>query len=308
MKRKTALVTGGAGFLGSHLVERMVAEGLAVTVVDDLSSGRHTDGDFRFIEADVNRETDLKRLESADIVVHCAALCGVERVINDPRQIIDDFIGTYNICNFVEQKPVQRFIFMSSGEIYGSEAVNAQEEDDVVLWNTHYTRTNYALAKLMGEALTRSLQLGSVIIRPFNVFGSRQTGTGVVRNFFRWACNNEPLQVFNTGSELRAMCYIDDFIEGCWQTIIRDTPALVYNIGNPDNMMSVNRIAETVIDVTGSNSPVHFVSKDYPDKKGVTPNIERARKDLAFHPSVSLSQGIRLMMTELADAKHTVLR
>ena len=235
-------------------------------------------------------------------MLHCAALCGVEQVINDPRQTIDDFIGTYNICNFVKRHAVERFVFFSSGEIYGAYAVDAKEEDDVTLWNTQYPRTNYALAKLMGEALTRSLNLGTVVIRPFNVFGSRQIGTGVVRNFFDWARANEPLRVFNAGTELRAMCYIDDFVEGCWRAIIKDSPAPVYNIGNPANSMSVKEIAKTVIEVANSASPMTFVNKDYPDKSGVTPNIDLALRDLNFSPSVTLKQGLQRMIDEL---EHT---
>jgi UDP-glucose 4-epimerase len=303
MHRKKALVTGGAGFLGSHLVDRMVAEEFDVTVIDNLSRGIHTEGNFRFVEGDVNRERDLQSLDGVDIVVHCAALCGVEQVVNDPKRIIDDFIGTYNICEFVKDRQVDKFVFMSSGEIYGSEAINAKEDDDVVLWNTHHSRTNYALAKLMGEALTRSLQVQYNIIRPFNVFGIRQRGTGVVRNFYSWACSAEPLQVFNHGSELRAMCYIDDFIEGCWQAILRETPTGVYNIGNPYNTMTVNRIAQTVIDVTSSTSDIVYVEKDYIDKQGVTPNIDRAKNHLSYQPQVSLERGIKAMMNECNEGR-----
>ena len=219
MKPSKILITGGVGFLGSHLVDRAVEEGFDVTVIDNLSRGNRTQGPFNFIKGDVNDPADVEKLEPADIVVHCAALCGVEKVITYPDQIIDDFIGTYNICRYAGKNNVSHLLFLSSGEIYGSNAINSHEENDVTLWNTHIQRTNYALSKLMGEAIVRTQQVPFTIIRPFNVFGPRQTGSGVVNNFFRRAIKNRPLEIYNTGQELRAMCYIDDFIQGCFNAV-----------------------------------------------------------------------------------------
>ena len=188
MNKPKILITGGAGFLGSHLVDRMIAEGYEVTVFDDLSRGHIREGKYRFIQGNINSAESLTSLKPVDIVVHCAALCGVEKVVESPMQIIEDFIGTYNICKYAMTNKVSRFVFFSSGEIYGSDAVNVKEEDDVVLWNTHISRTSYALSKLMGESLVRATPIPYVIIRPFNVFGPRQIGMGVVNNFFQ-LCN-----------------------------------------------------------------------------------------------------------------------
>jgi UDP-glucuronate decarboxylase len=99
------------------------------------------------------------------------------------------------------------------------------------------------------------------------------------------------------------MCYIDDFIEGCWQAILRETPTGVYNIGNPYNTMTVNRIAQTVIDVTSSTSDIVYVEKDYIDKQGVTPNIDRAKNHLSYQPQVSLERGIKAMMNECNEGR-----
>jgi UDP-glucose 4-epimerase len=297
--KKRILVTGGAGFLGSHLCDRLYDEGFEITIFDDLSRGQYIHDNARFIKGDVNIADHLNQLESYDIIVHCAALCGVEKVVKAPMQIIDDFIGTYNLCQFALKNSVSKFVFFSSGEIYGSEAINARENEDVTLWNTHQTRTSYALSKLMGESTVRSMTIPSTIIRPFNIFGARQIGLGVVHNFYHWAVNHEPLQIFNQGNELRAMCYIDDFIDGCFQAIVNEQCSPVYNLGNPYNTMTVNRIAQTVINVTQSNSSLQHIPKDYLDKKGVTPDISLAQKELNFDPKVSLEDGLQKMIRYL---------
>src|SRR5919201_5183266 len=196
--RKRMLVTGGAGFLGSHIAHRAAAEGFDVEVFDDLSRGRWTEGPFRFTRGDVNVAREVGVLAPADVVVHCAALCGAEACQRRPQRVLDDYLGTYNICRYARRHRVQRLVFLSTGEIYGPNAIGAREDDDVVLWDTHEPRAAYALSKLMGEALVRRLDVPHVIIRPFNVFGRRQLGPAVVRNFFERAVSGRPLQIYNS--------------------------------------------------------------------------------------------------------------
>jgi UDP-glucose 4-epimerase len=297
------LVTGGAGFLGSHIAERAAAEGYEVTVVDDLSRGTHAAGPFDFVRADVNVAAEVDALAPADAVVHCAALCGVEDCLARPRRVIEDFVGTRNVCRYATRHRVKRLVFLSSGEVYGKEALGIREDDDVLLWNSHEPRTGYALSKLMGEALIRTLEVPHVILRPFNVFGPGQIGPGVVRNFLERALQGEPLQIYNSGRELRAMCYVDDFIEGFFRALVAESPYAVYNLGNPFNAMTVRQIAETVLEVTGSNSGVEYVPKQYPDKRGVTANIDRAATSLGYRPRTSLADGLRATLDHQAMAR-----
>jgi UDP-glucose 4-epimerase len=292
------LVTGGAGFLGSHIAERAARKGYEVTVVDDLSRGTHTEGPFEFVRADLNVAAEVDGLPPADVVVHCAALCGVEDCLARPRRVIEDFIGTRNICEYATRHGVERLVFLSSGEVYGRQAVGAREDDDVLLWNVHETRANYAVSKLLGEALVRTLSIPHVTIRPFNVFGPRQTGAGVVANFVRWALAGEPLQVYNSGRELRAMCFIDDFVDGVLLVLDAEPRREVYNLGNPDNVMPVRAIAEAVLKATGSVSGIEHVRREHSDKEGVIPSIERATEVLGYSPRISLEEGLQLLLAQ----------
>jgi nucleoside-diphosphate-sugar epimerase len=292
------LVTGGAGFLGSHIVARAVAEGFEVTVVDDLSRGIFREGPFRFVRGDVNVAAVVDDLEPADVVVHCAAVCGVESCLADPRRVIDDFTGTENLCRYAERHAVERFVFLSSGEVYGADALGAGEDDDVRLWNVAQPRVNYALGKLLGEARVRTLTVPHLTIRPFNVFGPGQIGAGVVRNFMRWAGRGEPLQVYNRGREVRALCYVADFVDGLFAAMAAGERFPVYNLGNPHNAMTVTSIAAKVLEVSGSPSTLTFVPREYPDKRGVTPDIARAMATFGFSPTTSLDDGLRAMLAQ----------
>ncbi len=295
---KRVLITGGAGFLGHHLALRAAAEGFAVTVADDLSRGTHTVGPFDLLRVDVNDAAAAARLPGADLVVHCAALCGVDPCHRRPKRVLEDFHGTWNVAHHAVACGAERLVFFSSSEVYGPRAEWAREDDDLVLWGPEQPRTNYALSKLMGEALLRTLPIPSVAIRPFSVFGGDQIGPGVVRNFLGWALAGEPLLVHEPGTAVRSLCHVDDFTDGCWRVMTRPLRHAVYNLGNPANTLSVHAIAEAVVRATSSASPIRIVPATWPDKERVTPNIDRARDDLGFAPVISLDEGLRRIVAD----------
>jgi UDP-glucose 4-epimerase len=290
------LVTGGAGFLGSHLVARAAAAGFEVVVVDDCSRGVVTSGPFDLIRADVTVAREVRALPRADVVVHAAALCGEQSCLARPDRVIEDFSGTSNVCDYAVRHDVERLVFLSSGEIYGSEAPDAREDDDVTLWNTDQTRTYYALSKLLGEARVRTLPMPTVVVRPFNVYGPGQNGEGAVRNFMAWASRSEPLQIYDDGTDVRCMCHVDDFVDGCFTAITSEARSPVYNIGNPSEPLTVREIASAVIAVTGSHSGFVYRPMGQTRKRFVTPNIDRARRELGYAPSISLAEGLRSML------------
>lgn len=287
-------VTGGAGFLGSHLVDRLVKEKHDVLIFDNLERSWKINDNAEFIKGDILIEDDVAKIEDIHIMVHLAAVCGVEACIKNPIRIINDFNGTQNVLNRCLEIGVEKVIFFSTGEIYGDNAIDVKEDNQITIWNTHEPRVSYSLSKLLSESLVNFADIESVIIRPFNIYGPRQKGAGVVRNFIEWGLKGEPIRVYNVGTEIRAMCYIDDFIDGVYAAIMKKLGhKSVFNLGNPYTARSVLGIAELVKKLTGDKSEINHIKKGYTDKSGVTPNIDKAKEILDYNPKVTLEDGVK---------------
>jgi len=300
----TAVVTGGAGFLGSHLCDYLVAEGLRVLCVDNLETGslqnvEHLRGDqFLFINHDVTGHLEVE--EPVDFVFHLASPASPIDYLRLPLQTLKvGSYGTHNALGLAKFKRA-RFLLASTSEVYGDPAVHPQPETYWGNVNPIGPRGVYDEAKRYAEALTmayhRQQGVDTCIVRIFNTYGTRMRPHDgrAIPTFTRQALANEPLTVFGDGSQTRSFCYVDDLIRGL-VLLARSGEHLPVNIGNPREL-SLLELAETVIHVTGSKSEIVFEALPVDDPQVRQPDITRAQQLLGWEPQVSLEDGLRRML------------
>jgi dTDP-glucose 4,6-dehydratase len=300
-ERKRAMVTGGAGFLGSHLCERLLDEGLDVVCIDNLITGNlanieHLFGrdGFIFVEHDVTNFIHVAgRL---DYVLHFASPASPIDYLKLPIQTLKvGSLGTHKALGLAKSKGA-RFLLASTSESYGDPLVHPQPESYWGNVNPVGPRGVYDEAKRFSEAMTMAYNrhhgLETRIVRIFNTYGPRmRAGDGrVVPAFICQALDNEPLTVFGDGSQTRSFCFVDDLIEGIWRLLNSDYDEPV-NIGNPSEM-TVLQFAHEIIRIIGSESDVTFKDLPVNDPKVRQPDITLARKVLDWEPTVKLADGL----------------
>jgi dTDP-glucose 4,6-dehydratase len=300
------LITGGAGFIGSHLCDRLLAEGHRVVAMDNLSTGSvdniaHLAGrdDFLFIKHDVTSYIYLEgRL---DAVLHLASLPSPVDYLEKPIQTLKvGALGTHKALGLAMEKGA-RFLLASTSEVYGDPLVHPQQEDYWGNVNPVGPRGVYDESKRFAEALTmayhRAHGVETRIARIFNTYGPRMRldDGRVVPNFIKQALLGEPLTVYDDGSRTRSFCYVDDLVEGLYRLLLSDEVYPV-NLGNPQEM-TVLEFAHKVLKVSGSSSEIMFVipkderTKDDPQVR--QPDISKARRVLGWEPRISLEEGLR---------------
>jgi UDP-glucose 4-epimerase len=308
-----ALVTGGAGFIGSHLVDALLTIGRQVTVVDDLSTGRRGNlptgiapNRLRFVHADVATALAGPLAEERfDEIYHLAASVGVKLVVDDPARCIDNnIVHTSALIRFAQRRRTPTLI-ASSSEVYGkSEKSPFQEDDDVVYGPTTVFRWAYAASKAIDEyiALAAHQQAGLpvVVVRFFNTVGPRQSGQWgmVLPRFVSAALRGEPLTVYGDGTQTRCFC---DARESRWALIrLLTTPPChgkVFNLGS-DRVISIGQLAEMVVRVTGSASRIVTIPFDqayasgFEDLMQRRPDLTRVHGAIGFAPTIPLEQTI----------------
>ena len=306
------LVTGGAGYIGSHLVDRLVHLNHEVTVIDDLSTGNLTNlqavhSDIRFVEATILDADIVETLVGdADVVFHLAAAVGVGHIIEQPlRSLVINTKGAENVITACV-KHDRKLLLASTSEIYGKTAkMPMSEDDDRVLGSTTVARWGYSTAKAIDEHLALAHAehgLRMSIVRYFNSYGPRLDPRGygsVVANLMRQAIDNEPLTVHGDGSQTRCFTYVDDTVEGTLRAALDlRGEGKIFNVGN-DHETSIIDLATTIIAMTGSSSTVQHVSyeqrfgKGFEDTKRRIPDVQRARAVLDFNAGVSLQDGLQ---------------
>lgn len=304
------LITGGAGFLGSHLCDALVARGDAVVCVDDLSSGRignieHHLGEhgFEFIRADVSAGIDAPG--RFDAVAHLASSASPPLYLRRPLETLAvGSKGTENAIRIAERDQA-RFLLASTSEVYGDPAVHPQPEEYWGNVNPIGPRSVYDEAKRFAEALTaayaRTRRVNTAIVRIFNTYGPRMSaGDGrIVTNFIRQALTGEPLTVYGDGSQTRSFCYVDDLVRGLVAMIDSADPGPV-NLGNPQEF-SVRDFASLVLEITGSTSPIEQRPLPTDDPVRRRPEIERAASRLGWRPEISVADGLRRTVTWFAE-------
>ncbi len=316
------LVTGGAGYIGSHLVDRLMADGHCVWVIDNLSTGKianvaHHLGHERFVfvnEDILQRETLEWLVQQVDLIYHLAAVVGVRHVINNPlKGIVTNVRGTEHVLE-AAYKYWRKVIIASSSEVYGkSERVPLAEEDDSILGPTAVGRWSYALAKAIDEHLAfiyHSRGLPTTIVRYFNSYGPRLDPQGygsVVARFIGQALKNEPLTVFDDGRQTRCFTYVDDTVRGTLlAATLPQAEGQAFNIGS-NFETSVLDLASLIIQLTGSNAGVQHVSYQeafgpgFEETRRRVPDVRRAAELLGFEAQVSLEDGLKRTIAWLRE-------
>jgi UDP-glucose 4-epimerase len=297
------LITGGAGFLGTSLASR-VRDRYAVTLLDNLTrdTWRTLDQKQRagieFLRGDVTDRETAEMVADFDLVVHMAAIAGVSNYYEKPFEVMRvNLGGTLNLLEAAAKADTTRFVLVSTSEVYGVQAEDASEDRDISIGHYSEPRWTYALSKAAAEkavlAWGRQFDREAVCVRPFNVYGPGQTGEGAISDMIRRAIRGEPITVHGDGSQMRAWCYVDDFIDGLVSVI--QTPGLlseVFNLGNPDAAATVMELAQEVVRAAESDSEIVIESHFGTDIQRRSPNIDKARGVLFFDPGVALSRGL----------------
>jgi dTDP-glucose 4,6-dehydratase len=300
----TAVVTGGAGFLGSHLCDALVADGYRVICVDNLETGslqnvEHLRGDrFTFMNHDITRHLEIE--EPVDAVYHLASPASPIDYLRLPLQTLKvGSHGTHNALGLAKWKRA-RFLLASTSEVYGDPLIHPQPETYWGNVNPIGPRGVYDEAKRYAEALTmayhRQQGVDTCIVRIFNTYGPRMRPHDgrAIPTFVRQALANDPLTVFGDGSQTRSFCYAGDLIRGL-MALSASGEHLPVNIGNPAEY-TLLELAQKVIEATGATSEIVFEALPVDDPKVRQPDITRARQLLGWEPQVSLEDGLRRML------------
>ncbi len=320
--KRTYLITGGAGFIGSHLAESLLSQGHTVLAIDNLSTGRMeniqhlmANPAFEFARSDIMSDLIvLDRLTSkSDIVVHLAASVGVERIISHPVETIETNIrGTENVLR-ASLRYGCRTIIASTSEVYGKGArIPFAEGDDVLLGPTSKCRWAYAASKMVDEflglAYVYEYKLPVVLVRFFNTVGPRQTGRYgmVIPRFVGQALRNEPITVYGDGNQSRCFCDVADVIRAVEGLAVHpEAPGQVVNIGGKQEI-SILQLAEKVKKMTGSSSPIRKISYDkayapgFEDMQRRVPDTRLVEKLIGWKPRIHLDQTLKRVREDLA--------
>ena len=309
------LVTGGAGFIGSHLVDALLNEGHEVVVLDNLSSGSLSNiachrkaSRFSFVRGSILDQTLLEAvMRDVEGVYHLAALVGVRYVVDDPLLgISTNVLGTECVLRLAARHGI-KVLVASSSEAYGkSSQIPFRESGDSVIGSTDIPRWSYALSKLLDEhlafAYTRQRDLPTVVVRYFNAYGPRLDPRGygsVIARFITQAMSGKPLTVYGDGQQTRAFTFVSDTVRGT--VLAMETPAaegLAFNIGNPSEV-SILQLARQVREAVGADVSINHVPLEvvygphFEESRRRLPDITRARRILGFEPEVPLHMGLR---------------
>jgi dTDP-glucose 4,6-dehydratase len=303
----TAVVTGGAGFLGSHLCEHLLAHGYRVICVDNLESSKlenlaHIrDDDFVFTYHDVIEPIQID--EPVDVVYHLAALASPIDYLRQPLHSLKvGSYGTHHALGLAKWKRA-RFLLASTSEVYGDPKVHPQPETYWGNVNPIGPRGVYDEAKRYAEAMTMAYHghqgVDTAIVRIFNTYGPRMRSHDgrAIPNFMRQAMSGEPLTMYGTGKQTRSFCYVDDLIRGL-VLLAESGEHLPVNLGNPAEF-TLLELADAVLRVTGSKSEIVFEALPIDDPQQRQPDITRAKQILGWEPEIALEDGLRRMLAAL---------
>jgi len=308
------LITGGAGFIGSHLAELLVGSGEEVCVIDDLSTGsarniaaiRHHER-FQFVVDSVaNVPVVTELVDGADVVVHLAAAVGVRLIVESPVRTIECNVHGTEVVLRAAAKKGKRVLVASTSEVYGkSQQVPFHEGQDLVLGPSSKGRWSYAASKLIDEFLAlaywKEKKLPTTLVRLFNTVGPRQTGRYgmVVPTFVRQALAGQPLSVFGTGDQSRCFCHVADVIRAIRDLAISDAAiGEVFNVGSKEEI-TIRALAERVRDAAGSRSTIQTVSYDDAYEQGFedmlrrVPDVSKVERAISWKPTTTLEDVIR---------------
>ncbi len=311
------LITGGAGFIGSHLAESLLLGGHQVTVIDDLSTGclRNIQAvqdhpQFRFILDSVRNEMVMNLLiESCDVIYHLAAAVGVQLIVDRPVHTIETNIHGTEVVLSTANKFRKKVLLASTSEVYGkSEAIPFHEDDDTVLGSTRFSRWSYACSKaideFLGLAYHQQYGLPVIIVRLFNTVGPRQTGQYgmVIPRFVERALRNEPILIYGSGKQTRCFCCVFDVVRALEDLMnCPSAPGRVFNLGS-DEEVTIEDLADRIIRLTNSRSIKKFMTyeevygKPFDDMIRRVPGLKRIQEAIHFQPTYSLDSTLHLIV------------
>ena len=302
---KKIFITGGAGFIANILLSKLIEENKIVAYDnfhrDTLTNSKYnTHKNLTIIKGDVlDYENVLKSMKGADIVIHAAAIAGIDTVIKEPTKTMRvNMIGTANVLEAAKENNVKdRFIDFSTSEVFGNRAFKSSEDDETVAGSAGEARWTYAVSKLAGEHLSmayyKEFKLPVVSVRPFNVYGPGQTGEGAIQIFIKRALKHEDIYIYGDGNQIRAWCYVDDFVDGLMRTI-EDPNAIgeSFNIGNARVVTTIYGLAQSVCRILNSKSKIIFKPALSADIELRIPSVEKAEKILGYKAKVDLEEGV----------------
>jgi len=305
MEGKNIFITGGAGFIANTLIQRLIEKN-KITVYDNFhrdtltNSGFATHANLTIIKGDVLDAALLtSSMKGADVVIHAAGIAGIDTVIKDPVKTMQvNMIGTANALQAAKENNItDRFIDFSTSEVFGSMAFKSTESDQTVAGTAGEARWTYAVSKLAGEHLAHAYyhqyKLPVVTIRPFNVYGPGQTGEGAIQIFIKRALKNEDIHIDGDGNQIRAWCYVDDFVDCLFRCL--ENPAAIgqsFNIGNARAVITILGLAQTVCRVLNSKSKILFDPPLSADIALRIPSVEKTKELLGFKAQIDLEEGI----------------
>ncbi|MFC1674323.1 GDP-mannose 4,6-dehydratase [Candidatus Omnitrophota bacterium] len=315
-----ALITGGAGFIGSHLADQLINSGTQVTVLDDLSTGRlenikHLEGkpDFELVVDTILDESLMDKLvEKCDVIFHLAAAVGVELIVKKPLESLTTNIKGSEIALEMAHRYHKKILITSTSEIYGKN-VNGplKEDDDRILGSPLKTRWGYSTAKAVDEMLAyvywKQKGVPSIIVRLFNTVGPRQTGAYgmVLPRFIEQALGNKPITVFGSGKQSRCFVHVQDVVRAMVK-LIGEPMAVgrVFNIGSQEEI-TIEELAKKIIKITKSGSRIDYLPYEkayeagFEDMQRRVPDISRVKKLIGFKPTHSLVEIINDVIGDL---------
>jgi nucleoside-diphosphate-sugar epimerase len=291
------LITGGAGFIGAG-VANALKDRHTVWAMDDLHRGNRIPDGVGFQCADIRDPAffDIAP-DDVEVVIHAAAIAGVGTVVQNPYKTLDvNLMGTANLLHRLPES-VQHFLYFSTSEVYGPNCYRAKETDATTQGPLSEPRWTYAMSKLAGEYLVagycREHDIPFTIIRPFNVYGPGQIGEGAVHWFIKNALANRPIRVHGDGTPIRSWCHLDDCVDAVVR-MVDNTKAddQIFNIGNPRATMSTLGLAERIVEMAYSQSPIVFEPIAYPEIDVRVPDVSLAHDLLEWTPKIGLGTGL----------------
>lgn len=318
------LITGGAGFIGSHLADALIARGDSVTVLDDLSTGsianiRQLKESERFryvIDSVMNKPLLAELIDEADVVAHLAAAVGVRLIVESPVRTLDTNIRATELVLQAAAKKKKKVLITSTSEVYGkSEKFPFGEDDDLVMGPPVRGRWSYACSKAIDEFLAlayyRERNLPAVIVRLFNTVGPRQTGAYgmVLPRFVTQALAGQPITVYGDGTQSRCFTWVSDVVHALIKLLeLPGAEGNIFNVGS-DEEVSINDLARIVLEVTGSSSRIQYLSydeaygADFEDMVRRVPDLAKIRHAIGFKHSKDLRQIVEAVAESIAMEK-----
>ena len=305
IRGKRIFITGGAGFIGSSLAARLIDDN-EIVVFDNLhrnalaTTGLAAHPNLKVVVGDV---MDVKAMRAAaqgsHIFIHMASIAGVDTVMAHPVLTMKvALLGTVNALDVASEiSDLERFVDFSTSEVFGRFAYRVGEADATQLGAVGEARWTYAVSKLATEHLAlnfhKEMGLPALSIRPFNIYGPRQVGTGAVHHFIVRALKGETLTVHNDGSQIRSWCYIDDILSGIVRCLESEQAVgHAFNIGNPRSTLTIDHLAREIVRLAESKSTIEHVPWNFPDVELRVPDISKARERLGYEPVIDLEEGL----------------